>query len=131
MAGLDAGLVYNSWPKMADQWIPDDLFTVEPIWRNMFENPTFAQFNHRHMVRISLCMCDPVLFCTYFNGCHLLADKELIGQTTDGRAPSGGLRSCACSRTGWGRHHHHHSNTRCPILINFQTTSTLLPSVNS
>ena len=26
-----------------------------------------------------------------------------------GRAPSGGLRSCACSRTGWGRHHHHHS----------------------
>ena len=25
-----------------------------------------------------------------------------------GRAPSGGLRSCACSRTGWGRHHHHH-----------------------
>ena len=25
-----------------------------------------------------------------------------------GRAPSGGLRSCACSRTGWGRHHHLH-----------------------
>ena len=25
-----------------------------------------------------------------------------------GRAPTGGLRSCACSRTGWGRHHHHH-----------------------
>ena len=24
-----------------------------------------------------------------------------------GRAPSGGLRSCACSHTGWGRHHHH------------------------
>ena len=24
------------------------------------------------------------------------------------RAPSRGLRSCACSRTGWGRHHHHH-----------------------
>ena len=23
-----------------------------------------------------------------------------------GRAPSGGLRFCACSRTGWGRHHH-------------------------
>ena len=25
-----------------------------------------------------------------------------------GRAQSVGLRSCACSRTGWGRHHHHH-----------------------
>ena len=28
-----------------------------------------------------------------------------------GRAPSGGLRSCACSRTGWGRHHHQHVST--------------------
>ena len=27
-----------------------------------------------------------------------------------GRAPSGGLRSCACSRTGWGRHHHHNND---------------------
>ena len=26
-----------------------------------------------------------------------------------GRALNGGLRSYACSRTGWGRHHHHHS----------------------
>ena len=26
------------------------------------------------------------------------------------RAPSGGLRSCACSRTGWGRHHHHYGD---------------------
>ena len=24
-----------------------------------------------------------------------------------GRAPSGGLRSYARSRTGWGKHHHH------------------------
>ena len=27
-----------------------------------------------------------------------------------GRAPSGGLRSCVCSRMGWGRHHHHHDD---------------------
>lgn len=25
VAGLDAGLTYNSWPKMADRWIPSDL----------------------------------------------------------------------------------------------------------
>ena len=30
-----------------------------------------------------------------------------------GRAPSGGLRSCACSRTGWGQHHHHHHDSGC------------------
>jgi heme a synthase len=47
VAGLDAGLVYNSFPKMADRWIPEDLFAIEPAWRNFFENPTMVQFQHR------------------------------------------------------------------------------------
>ena len=47
VAGLDAGLVYNSFPKMADRWIPTDLFTIEPKWKNFFENPTMVQFQHR------------------------------------------------------------------------------------
>ena len=47
VAGLDAGLVYNSFPKMADRWIPSDLFAHEPVWRNFFENPTTVQFQHR------------------------------------------------------------------------------------
>ena len=51
VAGLDAGLTYNSWPKMADRWIPDDLLAFSPKWRNFFENPTTVQFDHRHLVR--------------------------------------------------------------------------------
>jgi cytochrome c oxidase assembly protein subunit 15 len=47
VAGLDAGLVYNSFPKMGDRWIPSDLFVIEPAWRNFFENPTMTQFQHR------------------------------------------------------------------------------------
>jgi cytochrome c oxidase assembly protein subunit 15 len=47
VAGLDAGLVYNSFPKMADRWIPDDIVAQTPTWRNIFENPTTVQFNHR------------------------------------------------------------------------------------
>jgi len=50
VAGLDAGLVYNTWPMMADRWIPTDLVTLTPKWKNIFENGTTAQFNHRHMV---------------------------------------------------------------------------------
>ncbi|KAL8568000.1 Cytochrome c oxidase assembly protein cox15 [Nucella lapillus] len=49
VAGLDAGLVYNSWPKMADKWVPDDLMAHEPAWKNIFENPTTVQFNHRNL----------------------------------------------------------------------------------
>ncbi|CAF0822827.1 unnamed protein product [Brachionus calyciflorus] len=47
VAGLDAGLVYNSFPKFADKWIPCDLWTIEPKWKNFFENPTMVQFQHR------------------------------------------------------------------------------------
>ncbi|KAL3865180.1 hypothetical protein ACJMK2_006797 [Sinanodonta woodiana] len=49
VAGLDAGLTYNSWPKMADKWIPDDLLAYTPTWTNFFENPTTVQFIHRHL----------------------------------------------------------------------------------
>ncbi|KAL3276773.1 hypothetical protein HHI36_012140 [Cryptolaemus montrouzieri] len=47
VAGLDAGLVYNSFPKMADRWIPDDILVLSPKLVNMTENPTTVQFNHR------------------------------------------------------------------------------------
>ncbi|XP_061601479.1 cytochrome c oxidase assembly protein COX15 homolog [Cololabis saira] len=47
VAGLDAGLVYNSFPKMADKWIPDDLLAFSPTLKNFFENPTTVQFDHR------------------------------------------------------------------------------------
>ena len=50
VAGLDAGLVYNSFPKFAGRWVPDDLFALSPKWKNLFENATTVQFNHRLMV---------------------------------------------------------------------------------
>ena len=50
VAGLDAGLVYNSYPKMADKWIPDDIMAYSPKLSNLTENPTTVQFNHRILV---------------------------------------------------------------------------------
>lgn len=47
VAGLDAGLVYNSFPKFADRWIPEDILAFSPALRNFTENPTTVQFNHR------------------------------------------------------------------------------------
>ena len=48
-----------------------------------------------------------------------------------GRAPSGGLRSCACSRTGWGRHHHHHGRvSRCDDLVCVFDTDKLCREIN-
>lgn len=47
VAGLDAGLVYNSFPKMADRWIPSDILALSPTLKNFTENPTTVQFDHR------------------------------------------------------------------------------------
>jgi cytochrome c oxidase assembly protein subunit 15 len=47
VAGLDAGLSYNTWPLMDGAIIPSDLMILEPIWRNFFENPKTVQFIHR------------------------------------------------------------------------------------
>lgn len=47
VAGLDAGLVYNMFPKMGERLVPPELWFMEPAWRNIFENPVTAQFFHR------------------------------------------------------------------------------------
>ncbi|MBN9242779.1 MAG: COX15/CtaA family protein [Mesorhizobium sp.] len=47
VAGLHAGLTYNTWPLMDGAVIPGDLFIIEPAWRNLFENPKTVQFIHR------------------------------------------------------------------------------------
>jgi cytochrome c oxidase assembly protein subunit 15 len=47
VAGLDAGLAYNTWPLMDGAWIPSDLWNIEPAWRNAFESPKTVQFIHR------------------------------------------------------------------------------------
>ena len=52
VAGLDAGLVYNSFPKMAGSWIPDDITSLSPKPLNITENPTTVQFNHRWLVSV-------------------------------------------------------------------------------
>lgn len=67
VAGLDAGLVYNSFPKMGERWIPDDLLAFSPILKNIFENPTTVQFDHRILVSavFLLCLCCfLVAFCS-------------------------------------------------------------------
>lgn len=47
VAGLDAGLSYNTWPLMDGAFIPGDLFVQQPWFINLFENPKTVQFVHR------------------------------------------------------------------------------------
>jgi len=47
VAGLKAGKIYNTFPKMGEYWIPPDFLALEPGWKNFFDNMAAVQFNHR------------------------------------------------------------------------------------
>jgi cytochrome c oxidase assembly protein subunit 15 len=47
MAGLKAGLTYNTFPLMDGRLIPDGYFMQAPWWLNPFENIAAVQFDHR------------------------------------------------------------------------------------
>lgn len=47
VAGLDAGLGYNTWPLMDGALVPDGLGVIDPWWKNLFENALTVQFVHR------------------------------------------------------------------------------------
>ncbi|KAG1660950.1 Cytochrome c oxidase assembly protein COX15 [Nymphon striatum] len=55
VAGLDAGLYYNSFPKMGEKWIPNELLNFSPTWKNFFENPITVQFDHRYLGKAVFC----------------------------------------------------------------------------
>lgn len=47
VAGLDAGMIFNTFPLMGGHVIPAGYAQLSPFWRNLFENPAAAQFDHR------------------------------------------------------------------------------------
>jgi len=47
VAGLHAGLIYNTWPSMDGRFAPENSFFSQPWWINFFENAGLAQFDHR------------------------------------------------------------------------------------
>jgi len=86
VAGLKAGFAYNTFPKMGDQWLPPAGWSLNPGWRNLFENIATVQFEHRLLALVTL--CSTVLFWVYTRrkplsvsartGIHLLLFAALV-----------------------------------------------------
>jgi cytochrome c oxidase assembly protein subunit 15 len=47
VAGIRAGLAYNTFPLMNGHLMPPEIFMLEPWWLNLFNNMATVQFNHR------------------------------------------------------------------------------------
>jgi len=54
VAGLDAGMGYNTWPLMDGALIPAGLDAITPWWKNLFENALTVQFIHRGLAYLVL-----------------------------------------------------------------------------
>ncbi len=63
VAGLKAGLYYNTFPLMGNRWIPEGMFIFDPLWRNFFENVATVQFDHRLLATL-LFILIPILWLT-------------------------------------------------------------------
>jgi cytochrome c oxidase assembly protein subunit 15 len=57
VAGIDAGLSYNTWPLIDGSLVPswERLTFLTPALRNFFENDLLVQFNHR-LLAYALCL---------------------------------------------------------------------------
>jgi cytochrome c oxidase assembly protein subunit 15 len=53
VAGLDAGLTYNTFPLMDGRLVPAGYAQLEPFWLNWFESVAAVQFNHRLLAMTS------------------------------------------------------------------------------
>jgi heme a synthase len=76
MAGLKAGLMYNTYPTMNGQWVPDGLFSMYPFYLNFFENITMIQFLHR---TLAVLVVGGFLFWWY-------SQRQYVKNTSLGRA---------------------------------------------
>ncbi|GAV74783.1 COX15-CtaA domain-containing protein [Cephalotus follicularis] len=80
VAGNDAGHSYNTFPKMGDTWIPDDIFDMKPLIRNFFENTSTVQLDHRILATTSLISIAALWWSTRKLDVHP-AIRSLIGST--------------------------------------------------
>lgn len=53
-AGLDAGLIYDSFPLMGAYPWPAELLHQSPVWKNFVENHASVQFTHRLLATVTL-----------------------------------------------------------------------------
>ncbi|XP_037468371.1 cytochrome c oxidase assembly protein COX15-like [Triticum dicoccoides] len=80
VAGNDAGRAYNTFPKMGDSWIPEDVFSMEPFIHNFFENTSTVQLNHRILATSTLLSVSALWLAARKVDMHP-AVKSLVGST--------------------------------------------------
>jgi cytochrome c oxidase assembly protein subunit 15 len=77
-AKIRPGHIFNTWPKMGDEWIAEQVTIKGSFYQNFFENASGIQFVHRTMALIIVCF-----FCyIWYRSNKLKLSKEQNGAVT-------------------------------------------------
>ena len=63
LAGMDGGLIYNSWPDMTGNFLPNDINNIDLFLYSSLDNPSVVQFYHRFTAYI---LFISLLFLNYY-----------------------------------------------------------------
>ena len=74
VAGIRAGLAYNTFPLMNGHWIPPETFVIDPWWKNFVYNMATVQLVHRTFFWL-LAVLVPL---AWWRGRHTLAANALL-----------------------------------------------------
>jgi heme a synthase len=55
-AHIRPGHIFNTWPKMGEYWLPEQVYMKDSLFLNLFENPSGIQFVHRSLA-LCLVLC--------------------------------------------------------------------------
>jgi heme a synthase len=55
VAGIHAGLAYNTFPLMNGALVPQEIMSLDPWWKNFFYNLATVQFDHRLLALVLAC----------------------------------------------------------------------------
>lgn len=75
VAGLNAGFIMNTWPKMGNQWVNDAVFALTPLWKNFTEGLAGVQFLHRY---IAIILIGIVVYLWFRATKHALSNIQLL-----------------------------------------------------
>ncbi len=67
VSGMDAGLVYNSWPLMGNTYFPDDNKFINLLSISALSDASLVQFLHRNLAYLILILYLIILFNVYKN----------------------------------------------------------------
>ncbi len=78
VAGLNAGLFYNTFPKMGDRWVAEGVTALSPWYQNLTESIAGVQFIHRYLAVIITILVAVVIFKSFVNNVNILRKRAAV-----------------------------------------------------